>query len=443
MCSILKIKLSRYWINRALISFTFLYPLLALDRIKKIFSFKIEGFSTTNEIWIIPLVCLLLYLFGKTTENKKNLFFLLCLYAYMLIIVIGGFNVVSIQQYVYAVLLFIVPTLLFFALSNISKDTIGFLLKLFVFTCLAYSVFAIILTINYAYFMSLVGNPVDYRYYNQYRASMMLGSSIAVSYYFNLTLPFCFYVFFNSNKRKWKMIASLAIAANIMATFLLLSRAAFLCTIMISLFYLLYMKGGKYGLRKKAAFIFIAILVIVYSILNYDLSRLMNLNLKEDSVALRFSSGELGLYIFTKYPLFGSGMARHFHRVYMNRYLNINGLSGLIDPHNMYILIMSELGIIGFLITIILFIGLFKRFSKIRDKSLRQTAHIMLFAFLFDAMGGSHLFNEISYATIFWIYMGLLNSIAIKDLNESKHFYVNNSNNELSVKEGINLNVET
>ena len=43
-----------------LIAFVFVYALFGLDRIKKISFLKIDGMSTTNEIWLILLVWLIL-----------------------------------------------------------------------------------------------------------------------------------------------------------------------------------------------------------------------------------------------------------------------------------------------------------------------------------------------------------------------------------------------
>src|SRR5690606_27005691 len=110
-------------------------------------------------------------------------------------------------------------------------------------------------------------------------------------------------------------------------------------------------------------------------------------SLSGSSVSERLTASKLGLYIFSIYPLFGSGIGRYFERIYSDRYINVEGLTGLIDPHNLYVLILSELGIIGLIVTIILFIYLFKRFSFIKEITLRQTGYLILFVFLFDAFG--------------------------------------------------------
>ena len=402
----------------------FLYALFALHRIKNLLSFSIENINITNDIWLIPLVCLLLFFHRITkthqlTLNRHNKFFNICILAYTLFIIIGGFNAFSISQYIYASLLFILPMFLFLPAANYSDEDIGFLFKLFTATCLIYALFAIILTTNFAYFMALVGNPVDdYRYYQQYRASMMIGSTITVSYFFNMTLPLCLYVFYSSKEKKWRTISALTIMINIIATFVLLSRFATVCTILILLYSFVFVRSNKNIFIMKTMFVILVIAAVIYAFKNYDLSRLMTGLEGDDSVSLRLTSAKLGIYIFNQYPLFGSGMGRYFERMYNNKYITVGKIYGLIDPHNMYILIMSELGILGFIITIALFTYLFRSFSYIKEKKLRLTAYITLIAFLFDAMGGSHLVNEISFAIIFWIYMGLFNAVSIRDRNK-------------------------
>lgn len=405
-----------------IITFLFLYALLAFSKIKDLYSFPVEGMSTTNELWLIPLLCFFLLLNVKASLyellNKYNLYFLVCVFMLLFIILIGGFYLKSVEQYTFAVLSFIIPMLLFIPMTRCTKAQVDFLIKLFVFICLIYAVAAILISTNFTFFMSLLGNDASkYQNYSQVRAPMMLGSSIAVSYYFNLTLPFCFYIYFTSNEKKWKIISAFAILTIIIATFLLLSRVASLCAVFIVLYFLLFTKSGKKKVGNKIWSILLIIAAVIYAGLNFDLSRITEgITFSGDnSTSLRIASANLGLYIFTKFPIFGSGMGRFYERIYENSYIVVDEVGGLIDPHNMYVLILSELGIGGLLVTFLLFFYLFKRFTHIKDDLLRKTAYITLLVFLIGAMGGSHLLINVSFATVFWIYMGLFNGVSIND----------------------------
>lgn len=405
--------------------FIFLYAILGFDRIKKFFSFNVEGHSVTNELWIIPLICYFIYFFDAYSRrrlliSKENLFFINIIFLYVIIILVGGMNLVSYSHYFYASTLFIVPMLMYFPMSRIDIKQTNLILKIFLLSCLFYAVFAIILSTNYAFFMELVGNPINYRYNSQYRAAMMIGSSITVSYYLNLTLPLCFYFFYRNAEIKWRYIALITISVNIIATFILLSRAASLIAILISIVYVLFLGSKNNRVKNKLLILFMLVIGVFYSYFYYDLSRIISgFGSEGASTDSRLNTANLGLNIFYDFPLFGSGMGRFFKRVYESRYIEVNGINGLIDPHNMYIMIMSEMGIAGLFVTVLMFAYFFYNFSFIRDNALRRTAFITIIAFLIGGIGGTHLFINISFATVFWIYMGVFNAISIHDRKAS------------------------
>lgn len=408
-------------LSALVVCFIYLYVLFIPGRIKVYLSYTVEGLPTANIIWIIPLMFFIVYMLKRDKVYnhliKYNILLLVGLFFCCLIIISGGFFAVSISQFITASLMFLVPILLLFLMSDLDYKDINRLIKFFVSLSLIYSILSILLSSNYGYIMGLVGNDAGvYQFQTQVRATMMFGSSIAVSYLFNLTLPLCFYLFYISKEKKWKVISALAIIFNIMATLVLLSRVASICAILIIIYYLVFINSKKNNLIKKTVFISLFLLAMIYVSTNFDLSRIfMGFSKSGNSVSDRLQAGNLGLNIFSQYPLLGSGMGRFFERVYSFEYITFDGITGLIDPHNIYSLILSELGILGFLCIFFIFMLLFKSFTYIKEKILRRTAYVILTAFLFDAMGGSHLFNNVNFAAVFWIYMGLFNAVSIND----------------------------
>ena len=425
-----KIYKKKYPLGVYFIIFIFLYSLFAIGRIKVIFSFTVENMATTNEIGIILLICLFLFIYNivkreKVSFDRYSFYLGICLLLLIIDIIIGAYNAISIQQYIYSLLILITPILLFFITSKLDMKSIAFLCKIFVVTCMGYSIFAIILSTNYAFFMGLLGNPIEaYSNYSQIRPSMMLGTSITVSYYFNITLPFCFYMFYNSNQKIWVRISAISIGANIVATLILLSRAATFVMVLTVSYYLFFIDKRKKSFKMKITLIILLIIAGIIVANKYDLTRLaIGLDKTDNSVNARLEASRLGLSIFNEYPIFGSGMGRFFERIYDNRYITVNGITGLVDPHNMYILALSETGIIGFVLIGTIFLVLFNSFSFIRQKSLRKSSYITIISLLICSIGGSHLINEISFSIVFWIYMGVFNAISIKDRELIKDTY--------------------
>lgn len=402
------------------VCFIFLYVLFALNRVKGFLSPNIEGFSSTNEIWLIPLIHIIILVTKSNKKVKKERHFLTkYMFMYLLIILVGGFRVDVLSQFLFAILLFLVPMLLFYSTSSLRHFEIIKLMKIIVITNLVYSLFSIILVRNYVFFVNLIGNQVDnIVYFNQIRSPLMLGSSITVSYFLNLTLPIIFYFFYTNKSLVWKRISIFGIILNIIATVLLLSRSATIATFFIVFYYLIFTRNESKA-KSNVFFLVLGLLIAsIFVINNYDISRIfIGFNLSGTSVSARFEALLLGMHIFRKFPFFGSGMGRFYLRRFESRFITVDGITGLIDPHNMFVLVMSELGILGLFVTMLLFISLFIRFWKIRDTTMKKTAVITLIVMIINSIGGSHLVNEISFSSIFWIYMGLFNFFTLTNSN--------------------------
>lgn len=398
-----------------LISSIFLYPLFALDRIKNILALRINGVTTNNSIWIIPLVCFFSFLIIKRPRegfNRRILRRVLeFLFPLLIVILLGGFRSSSSRQFLYSFMVLLVPVFVFFLMGYAGIKHFKFFVKLFVIVCAFYSIFAIILTTNYWYFMRLLGNPLEYRYYYQFRARMMLGSSITVGYYLNLTIPFCFYLLSTSKEIKYRVLSLVALVASIIANLVLLSRANAFTTFAIIAIYLFFFKRGRRLFLRKLVFIILLLVVGYYVLGSFNLDRLF-IRVGYGDDIIRINSMRLGIHIFTKYPIIGSGLGTYFLRAYTDRWIAVDGISGLVDPHNVYILLLSETGLLGVVFLLGVFVTILKGFSKIREYELRFTSYMVMLAFLIGGIGGSHLVNEINFSIVFWYYLGLLISQA-------------------------------
>lgn len=399
----------------------FFYALFALSRIKHAYTPRINGEHITNEVFIYFSIICLVCIFRKNDKiyEAKPSYYGLFFYALFFVLIIGAFKVNPIENYLYSAGIFFVPVFLFFIIRDEEIRHFYFLCKVFVSVGIVYSLFAIITSFNYAFFAVLFGNPIQDLYYSQYRSSFMIGSSITVSYYLNITLPFCFYLYSTTDK-KWRIISLIAIVLNVAATVIELSRMAVVSSFIVIAFYLFIAKDKKKTYSKSIIFIIVSIVIIVLANTT-DVTRLIRgFSFTDNSTLTRINAGQLGMYLFYKNPIFGTGMGHYFDRVYSNRVVVVDGISGLVDPHNMYIMFLSEVGICGFILVCCIFGKMLKDFSRIEDENIRQSAMITLIVFLVHSLGGSHLINEISYSVVFWIYMGLYRAISDKSIKSQE-----------------------
>ena len=397
----------------------FMYSIFAFDRIKTLWSPAIQNSRTSNEIYLILAVTIIIFIKQKFIVKSVNFKLLMVLLVLLIIYLIGFINTVFIDQYIYAGAIFFLPIILFLMSPRWKPKGYVFMIKLIIICTLIYSVFAIILTTNFAFFMQLIGNDINnFRYYDQYRAPMMIGSSITVSYFFNLMLPLLLFSYKTFKNTTWRFISLLSVIFSVLATLILLSRIAALTSGLIILLYMLFSREKK--IQKKNVVLVISFVIsIVLIIYFYDLSRFSSgLNLSGDSSVERFNAISVGIEIFKQYPIFGSGMGRFFTRVYEQRFITFDGFYSLVDPHNMYILALSELGVIGIILFTMFFVLIIHQFRKIRNDHFRLISYLTLLTFFVNSIGGSHIFNEISYSIVFWITIGIFYNVSTNITNK-------------------------
>lgn len=413
------------YFSRVLISFMFLYPLFTLTRIKQIASPTVDMMATTNELWIMPAMLLVKkIIFNSHNKKSYKVIVLVWIISLFIIILLGGFRVSNFEQYIFAVVVFLTP--MFFLSVFTQKDMLylNFFIKLFVIVCLTYSILYIILVSSFGNLSVLLGNGISSKSIissNQYRVRMMIGSTITVANYFVISLPILFFSYFTNKKNFWSKVSLLAIIANMCATILTLSRLAFFASVLVALICIIFQKEKQISKGKSLIIIIIGIVAICYIAREYDITRLF-MGFSDSSTLARAESAKLALQIFKLYPIMGSGMGYYFTRVYSDKELVVDGISGLIDPHNAYLLILSELGISGSIIILLLLCYIIRRISKIPYKIFRTTGYSIIIAAGLVSFGGSHLINEISYSIVFWIYISMFYATSFLDSSSLEYY---------------------
>lgn len=140
-----------------------------------------------------------------------------------------------------------------------------------------------------------------------------------------------------------KVKASLIVLGTI-ALFLTLSRAAIVAFIAVSPFYLFE------RLKLKKVFVFLALAFLAILVLSPIRLRFENLNLTDESVATRISLSKVAIDMFLRKPILGAGLNDFFE--------NANSSQPV---HNIFLLSLSETGIVGFLFFLWFIIKTYKK----------------------------------------------------------------------------------
>jgi len=268
-------------------------------------------------------------------------------------------------------------------------------------------VVTIVSSLNYGTVVELIGNN-GASYGDHTRASLPLGSSISVSYYLNMSLPLALYLYTIATGKGKRAFYLLTVLLNVVATLLQLSRSASLMAVLILLFYLLFVRA-RFGFVRKVILFALVVFGAVWLSERVDLTRLslgfFAENGMDDS---RMYAYKLGAHLFSKHALLGTGMGAVFHRAWSgSNVVSVDGIMGLVDPHNAYILVLSELGIFGTIALVAFLGGAFRAVLKNQDKLIRLTGIMLLATMLGNSLVGSQLINESAFSTIAFVYLAV------------------------------------
>lgn len=380
-----------------------IYILFVFSSLKKVGMPLVDGIETNNVI-VITLLSFFIILFKRNFHINK---LKAQVYGTLLSIcsIYGIIVVENTPQFIYAGAQLFVPMLLLLVCGKQNKQSFYATIKVFNLVSTIYALIAIYVSVNYPEIYQNASNTVG----GLSRIAMPIGSTITLSYYMNISLPFALILFYEENKKIYKSFYLISVIINILITFMQLSRSASFTAVIIVLVFIFFVQSDKRGKGKFS--LFMAILFAVCYIFNkFDLSRLTlsvigNASGFDDA---RYSAVELGLHLFSKHPILGTGLGSYFHRAWTgNNVLHVDGVSGLIDPHNSFVLILSETGIIGFLLFLFFLFICFKKLMIIQDSAIRRGSYLFVIAIFINAMSGSQLVNEINYACITYIYLSV------------------------------------
>lgn len=319
----------------------------------------------------------LLLIFLDTWIRKGNSIFKRADFALWVFIILVGLNVLFTRQINVAFVTYLkiaLPLILIYYIisENFSRE------KSFDLLAKAISILSILVSFIGLFEVIFAFNPI-YEYFikNQYYKTCMTGFVRPISTQFTpaplggylvSSLPFNL-LLFKRNKSFWRVIGEIGIVANIVIIFLTFSRGAFLALITTMALYLFAQRN--FALLR----IFLAIVLIfifISSIFPYPLNRY-----SLDYIFGEKSSAMLSPYRLARYSMVSSILKDHpfvgigFQHVRIRFYeyypliKNVSYETRILD--NMYLTILAETGIIGFLgFTIFIFYFIKEAWRKLK-----------------------------------------------------------------------------
>jgi O-antigen ligase len=398
--------------SESVIFFLVFYSMMMPQRFKQIEGIVIDGINRSHELYlyaVLIIVKVIIDIFYKRIRIDKVLWILIGLsLTYMIFSTIfTGIN----PQSLYALFTMIIPTSMLLFLEFKNHQTKQLFFYFIGFMTIFYSIFVLLFLTNYEIFESLIS-------YSR-RPHLMIGSSVAVSYVLVIFLPVNIYKLYASNKVISKAYFFFASVISIGAVAMLLSRGAFITLVIVLVLAFILYKGNLKTNLFICLFIVLGLLSLYYLHITYDLTRVFNDIDLDGSDRSRRDAFLLGYEIFKDHLIFGTGMGQYFIRVWESSTLIYNKMSGLVDPHNVYIMMLSELGIVGSLLyaSIHGYILLKALKFKVYNKKIRIL--LVYVALGIMHLGGSHLMNELSVAVVMISVILLVKDEEVQDATTS------------------------
>lgn len=394
--------------SESIIFFLVFYAMMMPQRFKQIEGIVIDGITRSHELYLYAffiIVKVVIDIFYKRIRIDKVLFLLVGLSVLYMILstIFTGIH----PQSLYALFTMIVPTSMLLILDFKNKQTKQLFFYFISFMSIFYSMFVLLFLTNYEIFESLIA-------YDR-RPHLMIGSSVAVSYVLVLFLPVNIYKLYDSNKIISKSYFFFASVISIGAVAMLLSRGAFMTLVIVFVLAFILYKGNLKNNIFMSLFIVLGLLSLYYLHITYDLTRVFNDIDFDGSDVVRRDAFLLGYEIFKDHLIFGTGMGQYFIRVWESSSLIYNDMTGLVDPHNLYIMMLSELGIIGSLLYASIHGYILWNAFKFKDYNKKILVLLVYVALGIMHLGGSHLMNELSVAVVMISIILLVKDEGVQD----------------------------
>lgn len=262
-----------------------------------------------------------------------------------------------------------------------------------------------------------------------FRPSGTIGQGNGLSFLFALMLPFSLILLFSKSKIS-KVIPLISIFLSAIVSFMTLSRWGtvtlfFSAFSSLVLFYTSRLGRVKVRLLVRSILFFLIVILIFFIINNDFLSRFFHFSLSDISLSTRLQLIIQAIYVFGHNPWLGIGGGT-FSQYLVNYDFTPLEISKVFPAsvHNFFLLLLSETGIISFLLFVILISYLAISFYKFtsdlyfKQDRLKSLFVIALFSsiviYLFGGVWELHSLSDRS-AIIFWINLGLYFSIVRKN----------------------------
>lgn len=325
---------------------------------------------------------------------------------------LGSFSDWNFSSALYGLLLFVVPiTSVFIMLKNFNKVKNIILMEnifLFITLVIYFQSFFI------AMFPSMAISTFGWETYESIiaRGRTTLGGANILAGFIIMMLPF---LIKNNISSRNRIISIASFIAIFIGGFMIVrsqERMAFICYL-VNLIICLGMAPRKKR-WKISIIILIIIIFAIYYIPPYLIESRLLSSWRDSSFETRLAASTDALNIIKKSPLVGEGIGLVYPRWWEDRYMIFDGKLMLVDPHNLFLFLLAETGILGFIVFMVfiikILVELLKNIIKTEDKidKFNKSCYFAtFFSYMVYSLSSSSIILVPQISISLWIITGL------------------------------------
>tara|TARA_B100001250_G_C19737172_1_gene761322 strand:+ start:42 stop:1295 length:1254 start_codon:yes stop_codon:yes gene_type:complete len=287
--------------------------------------------------------------------------------------------------------------------------------------------YLIVINLIYQFFfkIDLFGNAST-----PYRMSGFFGDElIAGQVLFILSMPALMSSYFFLKSNSYMKLFFMLTSVTILIGILLSGQRTSLFNYLISLFLFLFFFKENFNFNLKKIFfsIFLIFFILIWSINDFYIRFVVLLSKQVNNFFNTSYSAfyETGINLWLKNPFLGVGLKNYRHLCENELYFsNYKGIPCANHPHNIYIEILSELGIFGLIIFLFLFILVTITSLKNMINSNHESKvyfgpfFLVILPIMFTIFPSASFFTN-THSVPFWLYFSLASMLGVKKFNKN------------------------
>lgn len=242
------------------------------------------------------------------------------------------------------------------------------------------------------------------------RSVGLVGGANSTARYFVVSLVFMYFLRTWAKDRFVRLFLAFGMTITLLGTFFTVSRTGLL--LLISAVGLVYFLGSKNRRQIRVLLVILATIILIWvfadNVLSILRSIIPSIEQGTDTVGIRYGLWLAGWRMWLEHPVLGVGIGQYSNQlIYYGRDLLSADHLQLI-AHNMYIQILAETGLVGFVLFIAMFLpSLRSLWSTIHsdDNRISSLAKIWLIVLILMLVGG--ITKSDHYDKLIWASLGI------------------------------------